>query len=87
MSSRELCDRGDWDKFVFVPFGEQRADEHFEWLIKLGVLRRDVDGQGLTSKVRLTPLGLAVIEQWKGELPRARIREKIKENFKRHRLR
>ncbi|KGG12113.1 MULTISPECIES: Npun_F0494 family protein [Prochlorococcus] len=29
----------------------------FRWLITIGVLRREVDGQGLTSKVRLTPLG------------------------------
>ena len=29
----------------------------FRWLIIVGILRREVDGQGLTSKVRLTPLG------------------------------
>ena len=34
----------------------------FEWLIILGILRREVDGQGLTSKVRLTPLGRQIIE-------------------------
>ena len=32
-------------------------ENEFRWLIKVGVLRREVDGQGLTSKVRLTPLG------------------------------
>ena len=31
-------------------------------LIKIGVLRREVDGQGLTSKVRITPIGRQVIE-------------------------
>ena len=31
-------------------------------LIKIGVLRREVDGQGLTSKVRITPIGRQVLE-------------------------
>ena len=36
----------------------QRADAveaAFRWLITVGVLRREVDGQGLTAKIRLTP--------------------------------
>ncbi len=32
-------------------------------LINIGVLRREVDGQGLTSKVRLTPLGRQILEE------------------------
>ncbi len=35
----------------------------FCWLIKIGVLRREVDGQGLTSKIRLTPLGRQILEK------------------------
>ena len=31
-------------------------------LIKIGVLRREVDGQGLTSKVRITPIGRQILE-------------------------
>ena len=31
-------------------------------LIRIGVLRREVDGQGLTSKVRITPIGRQVLE-------------------------
>ena len=34
----------------------------FRKLIKIGVLRREVDGQGLTSKIRLTPLGRQMLE-------------------------
>ncbi len=34
----------------------------FRWLIKVGVLRREVDGQGLTSKIRITPLGREMLE-------------------------
>ncbi len=34
----------------------------FRWLITVGILRREVDGQGLTSKIRLTPLGRQILE-------------------------
>ena len=36
----------------------------FRVLINFGVLRREVDGQGLTSKVRLTPLGSQIIKDY-----------------------
>ena len=35
----------------------------FRWLITIGILRREVDGQGLTSRIRLTPLGRQLLEQ------------------------
>ncbi len=35
----------------------------FIWLIKVGILRREVDGQGLTSKVRVTPLCRQLIKK------------------------
>tara|TARA_Y100001968_G_scaffold268233_1_gene258505 strand:- start:122 stop:496 length:375 start_codon:yes stop_codon:yes gene_type:complete len=37
-------------------------ENQFLKLIKIGVLRREVDGQGLTSKVRITPIGRQVLE-------------------------
>ena len=37
-------------------------ETEFLQLIKIGVLRREVDGQGLTSKVRMTPIGRQVIK-------------------------
>ena len=37
-------------------------ENEFIKLIKIGVLRREVDGQGLTSKVRITPIGRKVLE-------------------------
>lgn len=40
----------------------EKIESEFRWLITLGVLRREVDGQGLTSKVRLTPLGRVILE-------------------------
>jgi len=87
ISSQELCSRQDWQTLVFAPFGVERAEAHFNWLIRLGVLRREVDGQGLTERVRLTPLGRQVLERWPGEIPRAGLRERIQENFRRHRPR
>jgi hypothetical protein len=84
MNKHELCRRKDWETMVFAPFGEERAEGHFEWMIRIGVLRREVDGQGLTDRFRLTPFGAKVVNQWEGEIPRAGIRERISENFFRH---
>ena len=36
-------------------------ENEFLKLIRIGVLRREVDGQGLTSKVRITPIGRKVL--------------------------
>jgi hypothetical protein len=89
ISGEELCRREDWERLVFAPFGPDRAEAHFSWLIRLGVLRREVDGQGLTERVRLTPMGREVLARWPGgrEIPRAGLRERIRENFRRHRPR
>ncbi len=37
------------------------------WLIQTGLLRREVDGQGLTDSFRLTPLGRKIITNYKKE--------------------
>ena len=37
-------------------------ENEFLKLIKIGVLRREVDGQGLTSRVRITPIGRQILE-------------------------
>ncbi len=49
-------------KNIFKVKNAAQIETHFLWLIKIGVLRREVDGQGLTCKVRLTPLGRIVLE-------------------------
>ena len=41
----------------------KEVEKTFLWLIKVGILRREVDGQGLTSKIRLTPLGRKLLEE------------------------
>ena len=56
----------------------------FQWLIIIGVLRREVDGQGLTSKIRLTPLGREVLESTpKLIFEKASFREKLIQFFHR----
>lgn len=42
---------------------ELSAENYLLWLIQVGVLRREVDGQGITDSFRLTPLGSQLIEQ------------------------
>ena len=47
--------------FMFIN-SSSFIENEFLKLIKIGVLRREVDGQGLTSKVRITPIGRKVLE-------------------------
>ncbi|KAF3888492.1 MULTISPECIES: Npun_F0494 family protein [Nostocales] len=42
---------------------ELSADNDLVWLIQVGVLRREVDGQGITDSFRLTPLGRQLVKQ------------------------
>ena len=49
------------EDFMFVN-SSSFIENEFLKLIKIGVLRREVDGQGLTSKVRITPIGRKVLE-------------------------
>ena len=48
-------------EFMFVN-NSLFIENEFLNLIKIGALRREVDGQGLTSKVRITPIGRQVLE-------------------------
>ena len=47
-------------EYVFIN-SSSFIESEFLKLIKIGVLRREVDGQGLTSKVRITPIGRQVL--------------------------
>ncbi len=50
------------------------------WLIQVGILRREVDGQGITDSFRLTPLGHYLLAKWKpqGELVKPNWRDRLK---------
>jgi hypothetical protein len=50
--------------YTVQPIAELAAENALLWLIQVGVLRREVDGQGLTDSFRLTPLGHQLVEQW-----------------------
>ena len=60
--------------YTRYPLSELSVETATSWLIQVGMLRREVDGQGLTDSFRLTPLGLELIEKWEtagGILPSA----------------
>lgn len=46
------------------PLSEVATERELVWLADVGLLRREVDGQGLTDSFRLTPLGRQIVEQW-----------------------
>jgi hypothetical protein len=48
------------------PLSELLAENALVWLIQVGILRREVDGQGITDSFRLTPLGHQLVEQFQG---------------------
>jgi hypothetical protein len=49
------------------PLSELNCYNDLDWLIQVGVLRREVDGQGITDSFRLTPLGHQLIEKYQGK--------------------
>ncbi len=87
ISSREFCRLPSASEFCWGRMGVERVEAHFSWLIRLGVLRREVDGQGLTERVRLTPMGRELLGSWPGELPRAGLAERIRHQLRRSRPR
>ncbi|MFM6139194.1 MAG: Npun_F0494 family protein, partial [Sphaerospermopsis kisseleviana] len=46
------------------PLSELACDNALGWLIEVGILRREVDGQGITDGFRLTPLGYQLVEKF-----------------------
>jgi hypothetical protein len=52
------------------------------WLIQVGILRREVDGQGITDSFRLTPMGHLLLEKWQTQVkfPIATFSDRL-ENF------
>ncbi|HLO52257.1 MAG TPA: hypothetical protein VK211_27905 [Kamptonema sp.] len=50
--------------YTLKPLPESTAENSLLWLIQVGVLRREVDGQGITDSFRLTPLGRQLVEKF-----------------------
>lgn len=65
--------------YVDQSLSETTTERLLLWLIQVGLLRREVDGQGLTDSFRLTPLGHQLVEQWQqGQtLPAATWRDRL----------
>ena len=87
LGSNDLGNSAAATLWCFSPVGAYEAEGLLIWLIQLGVLRREVDGQGLTERVRLTPLGRQVLQAWPGEIPRAHPSERLWGWLQRHRPR
>ncbi|TVQ14493.1 MAG: hypothetical protein EA368_01140 [Leptolyngbya sp. DLM2.Bin27] len=70
ISIRQLCaPAGIKSGYSRRPLAELQAENEMMWLIAVGLLRREVDGQGLTDSFRLTPMGRQVFEQLSGLTP------------------
>jgi hypothetical protein len=59
-------------QYTSKALSERAAERSLLWLIQVGLLRREVDGQGLTNSFRLTPLGGLIVEQWQQQGERFR---------------
>lgn len=74
-------DLGVTSGYTRYPLSELSVETATNWLIQVGMLRREVDGQGLTDSFRLTPLGLELVEKWEavaGGLPPASPIDRLK---------
>ncbi len=56
--------------YTTQPLSELAVDNDLNWLIQVGMLRREVDGQGITDSFRLTPLGRQLVEEYQKNPPR-----------------
>lgn len=66
------------------PRSAEALEDDLLWLITVGVLRREVDGQGLTSRFRLTPLGRHLLDEQPDQLDRATsIGERLRQALRR----
>lgn len=50
-------------QFTHQALSEQSTEDELMWLFRVGLVRREVDGQGITDRFRLTPLGQQVIQE------------------------
>ncbi|NBW63140.1 MAG: hypothetical protein EBR33_08260 [Synechococcaceae bacterium WB4_1_0192] len=87
LSSTQLAQRPDWSEIARRPLNVNRCEDDLIWMIQLGVLRREVDGQGLTERVRLTPLGRDLLAGIHGEITPAGPVQRLQHWIRRHRPR
>lgn len=66
---------------------ENAVDFELGWLIQVGLLRREVDGQGITDSFRLTPLGKQIVRKYaenEGKIPSPSLWNRIINFFSRY---
>lgn len=57
-----------WERgYTQHPLSEGRVERELGWLTQVGLLRKEVDGQGITDSFRLTPLGRQLVETWEAQ--------------------
>ncbi len=61
----EIGDRaGSSRGYTLRPISERAVEDDLMWLIQVGAIRREVDGQGITSRYRLAPIGRQLFGRW-----------------------
>jgi DNA-binding transcriptional ArsR family regulator len=50
-------------RFIQKNLSERSVEDELMWLFRVGLVRREVDGQGITDRFRLTPLGQRVVQE------------------------
>ena len=83
LSSTQLAAHADGALLMRRRLSAHQIEDLLIWLIQLGVLRREVDGQGLTERVRLTPLGRQVLEPWGDTIPPGGPLQKLRHGLER----
>lgn len=64
----QIADRSGVDRlYTYRLLSENRVERELLWLIQVGLLRREVDGQGITDSFRLTPLGRQIVGNWQAQ--------------------
>ena len=84
LSSAQIASHPDREQLCRRSLNPNRTEDLLIWLIQLGVLRREVDGQGLTERVRLTPMGRDTIAAWTDAIPPAGPLTRLKHWLRRH---
>ena len=54
-------------EYTLRPLPELVAEDELMWLIQVGAIRREVDGQGITSRYRLAPIGRQLLGKFAPE--------------------
>ncbi len=62
-----VSDAGLKNGYTHSPLSELATENYLLWLIQVGILRREVDGQGITDSFRLTPLGHQLVKKYTGK--------------------